>query len=315
MNPAPKTLSRFLLIQTAVFTVAFLFLPAMARAQVLINELFTNPAGIDTGQEWIELYNSGEQTADLTGWQINVASGQYFTFPSFLLTDKAFVLIHWHADGQNNQNELFTGTQEITQNIGNKSGFIAIFKNSIHNKDNIIDYFEYGEGGKTWESAAAAAGLWTAGQFVAAPLQGQSLGLKQDGDDRNLISDWKVFAEPTPGRSNIYLPEQLPAPPPKEQTQVSMLLQQNKKEAAPIDLKTQQKDSNKNILQAPSPAVKQTASKNENINLAKSAAAQTTIKNSQSNRPILILGAVAVSSFLMALALVWVKRKFLVDSR
>ncbi len=167
-----------------------------------MNEILSDPTGTDTGLEWIELFNSSSQPIDLTGWQLNAVSGKYYTFPSFALAAGSFVLIHWRADGQNSASELFTDSQTITENMGNKSGFVALFKNSEHNKDTIVDYLEYGEGGKTWESTAVSAGIWQAGQFIGAPSEGQSAGLKQDGQDKNLVSDWQTFANPTPNQSN-----------------------------------------------------------------------------------------------------------------
>ena len=43
---------------------------------ILINELFPNPDGKDIGQEWVELYNSGAQTANLAGWRLENGSGK-----------------------------------------------------------------------------------------------------------------------------------------------------------------------------------------------------------------------------------------------
>jgi hypothetical protein len=45
-----------------------------ASADVIISEIMFNPAGSDTGvgfnKEWLELYNTGDATVDLTGWRI-----------------------------------------------------------------------------------------------------------------------------------------------------------------------------------------------------------------------------------------------------
>ncbi len=37
---------------------------------VVINEVMVDPAGGDTGKEWLELYNAGDEDADLTGWTL-----------------------------------------------------------------------------------------------------------------------------------------------------------------------------------------------------------------------------------------------------
>lgn len=193
----------FKVLASTFLLVIFFIWPKISLAQqVMINEILSDPTGTDTGLEWIELFNPGSQAIDLTGWQLNAVSGKYYTLPSFALAAGSFALIHWRADGQNSASELFTGSQTITENMGNKSGFVALFKNSEHNKDTIVDYLEYGEGGKTWESTAVSAGIWQAGQFIGAPSEGQSAGLKQDGQDKNLVSDWQIFTGPTPNQSN-----------------------------------------------------------------------------------------------------------------
>ena len=38
---------------------------------ISISEFLPNPEGSDTGNEWIELYNSGAEELSLNGWQID----------------------------------------------------------------------------------------------------------------------------------------------------------------------------------------------------------------------------------------------------
>jgi len=174
----------------AVFAVFFI-LPGTLQAQIVINEFFPDPAGTDTGLEWIEIYNAGSQSQDLTGWQIN-GSGKYFTFPSLSLAAKTALLIRWRADGQNTANEIFTGTAAVNTNISNSSGFLALFDSAEHNKDTLRDYLEYGKAGQSLEATAVSAGIWQKEQFLAAAGENQTLGLKKDGQDSNSASDWEI---------------------------------------------------------------------------------------------------------------------------
>jgi len=188
------------------------FLPPPAFAatdHIVINEIFTNPAGDDTGKEWVELFNPTSQTLDLTGWQLG--AGKYFTLPSFALAPNSFLLIHWRADGQNTTNEIFTGPAAPDTNIGNSSGFVALFNSSDRSKTTLVDYIEYGKAGQTWESSASEIGIWTKGQFIAASDEGLSLGLEQDGQDTNSPGDWQTFSQPTPNLSNASLPNNKPS--------------------------------------------------------------------------------------------------------
>jgi hypothetical protein len=56
------------------FTIALSLGFAPAYAQIRINEIFPNPVGSsEVGLEWIEIYNSGVSSVDVTGWAIDDA--------------------------------------------------------------------------------------------------------------------------------------------------------------------------------------------------------------------------------------------------
>ena len=48
--------------------------PALTSAAVVINEILPNPVGTDTGAERIEIYNTGPNAVDMTGWAIDDAA-------------------------------------------------------------------------------------------------------------------------------------------------------------------------------------------------------------------------------------------------
>ncbi len=52
-------------------------------SSIVINELLANPSlNATSSDEFIELYNSGKESADLTGWRLETGSGASFTFSS-----------------------------------------------------------------------------------------------------------------------------------------------------------------------------------------------------------------------------------------
>lgn len=54
-----------------VFVLISLFLlPIVVNSQIIINEIMYNPDGSDTGREWIEIFNNGSETVNLTGWKL-----------------------------------------------------------------------------------------------------------------------------------------------------------------------------------------------------------------------------------------------------
>ena len=187
-----------------IILILLLFAAKNVLAEVKINEVFFNPKGNDTGKEWIELYNNGVNDANIGGFELNATSGDYFQFPNnTIIPPHNFILIWWRKNGGNASNEFFTTTNGFTSNMGNSYGWIALFKNSKHNKDSIIDYIEYGKGGRTWESAAANAKIWQKGNFISInKIENITIGRKTNGTDQNNPSDWQEFSSPTPNYSN-----------------------------------------------------------------------------------------------------------------
>ena len=63
-------------------------MPFFAHAQVVVNEVMYNPAGSDSGREWVELYNQGGSDVTLVGgtvhgsWRIADSSNHTLTDPS-----------------------------------------------------------------------------------------------------------------------------------------------------------------------------------------------------------------------------------------
>ncbi|HHE64914.1 MAG TPA: T9SS type A sorting domain-containing protein [Bacteroidetes bacterium] len=198
-------------LKFAVLTVLFI-LETSIVAQVVINEVLYDPSGVDTGNEWIEIKNSGASAVILAGYDINATSGDYYTFPAlFTLPAGAFVIVHWRTVGiddfdfSDNVAHLYTGTSGYTANMGNTSGWVALFNSTTHNGGTITDYMEYGAGGQTWEPSAVTAGIWTAGDFAPDVVAAHSLEYDGSGDAG---TDWFDQSSPTQGGDNA-LPVEL----------------------------------------------------------------------------------------------------------
>ena len=59
---------------------------------VYISELFPNPAGKDTGNEWIEICNDGVQSQSLIGWKLKDASTKSFTISTSSIAPQSCVV-------------------------------------------------------------------------------------------------------------------------------------------------------------------------------------------------------------------------------
>lgn len=170
-------------------------------AQVVINEIFYNPAGTDTGLEWIEIFNNNAESVDMDGWELDCDIAPYYTFQSYVLAAYSYVVVHLRQDGPDTQTDLFTGSGWSSSNLGNSSGQVTLYKSDSHTQDNLIDYVEYGSTGKVHESPAINIGQWPDPPDFA-PLVSEGYSIEYDGSG-NSGADWISQSNPTPGVYNI----------------------------------------------------------------------------------------------------------------
>jgi hypothetical protein len=172
--------------------------PALAR-QVIINEvLHTGDAFVD----YIELRNVGDRTIDVSGFQLCPRVRVYV-----LLSDLDILV----------GDDLVLEPGELlvlgVGDLGDQGAAVLYWRGgAFANPDTMADYMQWGSGMQTGlrDAEAAAAGLWTAGDFVPAAAPGQSLSLLT-GEDRRLsegtdyVSQALSFGFPNPAadRSGI----------------------------------------------------------------------------------------------------------------
>ncbi len=58
------------ILQIRNIALVFVLAPQLAWAQVAITEIMYDPAGVDSGHEWIEVYNEGTSSIPLSSWKI-----------------------------------------------------------------------------------------------------------------------------------------------------------------------------------------------------------------------------------------------------
>jgi len=173
-------------------------LSANSYADVVINEVYYDPEGTDTGNEWVELYNNSDNAVSLDAYCL-YASGEHYVFNTFTLGARAYVVVHWNAEGADSNTDLYTGTTDWS-NMGNTSASVALWTtHDSHTQDTIVDFMEYGAGGQTFESTAVSAGIWLEDNYAPDVESGHSL--EYDGSG-NMPNDWLEQAVPTPSSDN-----------------------------------------------------------------------------------------------------------------
>lgn len=79
-----------------VLYIASVSVPTVVWARMTITEVMYNPAGSDTGREWVELYNSGNEAVEIEagqkGWRINDGANHVFA-SGVVVPPGGFVLV------------------------------------------------------------------------------------------------------------------------------------------------------------------------------------------------------------------------------
>ncbi|MDP2172160.1 MAG: lamin tail domain-containing protein [Candidatus Cloacimonadaceae bacterium] len=167
-------------------------LPATAR--VVINEVCYDPAGADSGYEWIELYNAGSENTYLEGAQILSGGSTYslvYTLPYFLLRPGRYLLI-----GEANVPNAVFYTSLVFQNGGSETDGIRYVSPDGYYTDTVL-YDEPNTNGLIDDSGNP--GL----SFAPDVPAGYSLARVRCGwDTDDSFADFIAEVNPTPGLSN-----------------------------------------------------------------------------------------------------------------
>src|SRR3989338_2694722 len=92
-----------------IFALFFIsFTPAFAQESITITEVESNPARTDAGNEWIKLYNSGNNPVPLSGWIIRTGDGQTYTISNITILACSEIKIIFPSQFLDNQQETVT---------------------------------------------------------------------------------------------------------------------------------------------------------------------------------------------------------------
>ncbi len=155
-----------------------------------------DPAGTDTGYEWIELHNISSQSINLSGWTIQIAGTSFKTSatlsgeippntlflicePSVLNCDLAVPKLAFQNGG---------GATDGIQIVNSSNVVIDTVLYDSPNINNLTD-----------ESGVVVSNDRTAPTTASA----ESLGRKTSVDTDNYFNDFVKFSSPTPGEINI----------------------------------------------------------------------------------------------------------------
>lgn len=89
--------------------------------KVIISEIFPNPEGSDSEAEFIELFNSGQESINLEGWQLSDATTKKYTLTSEIQAGEYLVVYSKDSkislNNTDDQVELYWPNEKLFQNI------------------------------------------------------------------------------------------------------------------------------------------------------------------------------------------------------
>lgn len=172
-----------------------LFTASSSFAAVVINEVLYDPQGTDTGNEWVELYNTGDVIVSLDGWALQKDNNEVWSDSttavaaslSGAIGPKSFYLI---SDS--------TAAPLSLGNASSKAEGIRLLDASSPSAFTVEDTLVYG----TPDEDGLGAEGGTGGEAPAVK-SGSSLARVSDGrDTQNNAADFLEDPTPTPGAAN-----------------------------------------------------------------------------------------------------------------
>jgi hypothetical protein len=177
--------------------IVFIFISTFIIAQnVVINEVLYDPDGADTGYEWIELFNAGDQSVNLEDWKIQKAGAVFediFTFPSIIIEPDSFLMI-----GEEFVPDTDITTSLVFQNGGSETDGIRIVSADLLYTDTVL---YDSPNSNNLPDDTGSPGI----NFAPDVDGGNTLARKHDGEDTNNCElDFFECEDPTPGAANFY---------------------------------------------------------------------------------------------------------------
>ena len=186
-----------------------------ATSSVVINEIMPNPSETDAGNEWLELYNKGNDV-NVEGWSIsNRNANAIATLPDWEFPHDTYLIVHFGSgindnDFSDGNGKYFTGTtQEVFENDMDECALYA----GNPNTNNIIDFISYCSNGiytpgDAYQHARDAK-IWDEKEYfdpMEVPLEpgsrvpllveGDSIGRDSLSNDSNTPQDLDIFGGP-----------------------------------------------------------------------------------------------------------------------
>jgi hypothetical protein len=186
--------------------------PTPEHGILLISEVYNNPAGLDVVEEWIELYNAGGTSLDLSDYKIGdeetMAGGEgMYEFPQGASIAPGQVLILANQADDFIVRYGFQPDYELVEtdpDVPNMIPYTAWASGAV-NLGNISDEtLVLDAGNQVIDALSWGESSWAFNPPVPAPARGSSMERRPANLDTDTAADW--FEQNTPVPGVVYLP-------------------------------------------------------------------------------------------------------------
>jgi mono/diheme cytochrome c family protein len=166
-----------------------------------ITEMLIDPAGLNTGAQWVELTNAGPEPVNLNGAWIGADNSsrpkQFADLDP--VPPGGSVIVRWNGRGTSKGNEFITGS---IANLRVSHGSLTLSRHgTVQSPQSMIGFVQWGTADHADETLAHDLGLWPKGQFLPRIPQGRSYALLPGGSPRS-PAGWIEAAAPGAGLPN-----------------------------------------------------------------------------------------------------------------
>jgi len=158
---------------------------AAASDKIVFSEVYYDPAGTESKEEWIELYNAGVSAVDMSGWIVidNNGTGSSYVIPAGVTINAGEYLVI--AKQSKGFNKLYGFNPDVTGNIPslNNTGDALILQDSAGIEIDAV----------AWEGGASS-GVPSTWGSASAPnaAEGNTIMRTNVNSDTDTFTDWSV---------------------------------------------------------------------------------------------------------------------------
>ena len=152
------------------------------QSNIIINEVFPNPKGSDSEDEFIELFNNGQETVDLKDWQLSDSTKKKYTIKQGILKPGDYLVFKRSMTGIALNN---TGGDEVK--IYAKNGSVVDRVSYPGSAEEDMSYVKTNDGSWVWSIKVTAGTKNLVEGKSAAPI------IAIDADIEVAVNEWATF--------------------------------------------------------------------------------------------------------------------------